>query len=358
MRLIPWARSVMRNRHAAVPRPSWCTYLVTYRCNARCQMCDSWRIAPGHELTPLEVAAVFGEIGHLDVVRDHRRRAVPPPRSHPNRRGHSQHTAAPHIIHISTNGSFPDRIVDFVNSCSRPNRLRFMISFDGLPEEHDRNRGRAVPFSQAFESVRRLAELRTSHGIEVSANHTIITPQSLADAPGLRSKLAELGVEVHTVVAYSDSAMYGQERHGHSAEDLIVPTGYPLHPALADCDIVGFVERELRDVRKLRNPLLRWGKRYYLRGLLVRLRNETPARPNPRCVALRSHIRLLPDGRVPICQFNTNTVGDLRTQPFHDVWYNGTSSGARKWVDRCPGCWAECEVIPSAIYTADILRNW
>ena len=29
---------------------------------------------------------------------------------------------------------------------------------------------------------------------------------------------------------------------------------------------------------------------------------------------------------------------------------------SRGWVDRCPGCWAECEVVPNAIYTGDVLR--
>ena len=33
-----------------------------------------------------------------------------------------------------------------------------------------------------------------------------------------------------------------------------------------------------------------------------------------------------------------------------------TSAAAREWVDRCPGCWAECEVLPNAIYSGDLLR--
>jgi pyruvate-formate lyase-activating enzyme len=53
----------------AVPRPGWCTYLVTYRCNARCGMCDSWRMKPGTELAPSDVARVFERIGALDIVR-------------------------------------------------------------------------------------------------------------------------------------------------------------------------------------------------------------------------------------------------------------------------------------------------
>ena len=69
MRLARLALTVLRNRLGAVPRPSWCTYLVTYRCNARCQMCDSWQMRPGPELTPAQGALVFRRLGRLDVVR-------------------------------------------------------------------------------------------------------------------------------------------------------------------------------------------------------------------------------------------------------------------------------------------------
>jgi MoaA/NifB/PqqE/SkfB family radical SAM enzyme len=172
----------------------------------------------------------------------------------------------------------------------------------------------------------------------------------------IRRALAPLGVEVHSVLAYADSAMYGRKLRGKRAEHLVVPDGYPLHPALEGADVEGFVERELAATEQMRSPRDRIGKRYYLRGLASRLRRDTDAEPRPRCVALRSHIRVLPDGRVPVCQFNTETIGNLRTQSFDDVWHANEAYRQRRWVDACPGCWAECEVIPSAVYTGDILR--
>jgi hypothetical protein len=29
----------------------------------------------------------------------------------------------------------------------------------------------------------------------------------------------------------------------------------------------------------------------------------------------------------------------------------------REWVDACSGCWAECEVMPNAIYSGDIIKE-
>jgi MoaA/NifB/PqqE/SkfB family radical SAM enzyme len=356
MRPFSWLKSVALNRWSGVPKPSWCTYIVTYRCNARCKMCDSWRMKPGDEMAPDAVADVFRKLGRLDVVR--LTGGEPFLRQDLLQVAEAvQKASRPGVLHITTNGSWPLRVFDFVTRFSKPRRLRIMVSFDGLELEHDANRGKVVPFAKAIETVRGLTQLRAAYGVQVSANHTVISPQSLEDNAGLRQVLGELGVEVHSVLAYADSAMYGAKLRGDKAEHLIVPTGYPLHPKLDGADVVGFVERELQDVGSYRSRLLRVGKRYYLKGLLSRLRGEANPKPRPRCVALRSHIRLLPDGSVPVCQFNTQTVGNLQTDSFAAVWNNGHSAGARDWVDRCPGCWAECEVVPNALYSADILRS-
>ena len=277
MRPLSLALSILKNRTGGVPRPSWCTYLVCYRCNARCQMCDSWRVKPGEEMTPAEVERVFRSIGRLDVVRltggEPFLREDMLDLAEAVLRG-----SRPLVVHVTTNGSFPERIVDFVERFSRPALLRFMVSFDGLEAEHDRNRGQEVTFAVAMEAVRRLVELRGRVGLEVSANHTVITPRSLEDNEELRRRLGELKVDVHSVLAYADSAMYGAKLRGTKAEHLIVPSGYPLHPALAGADVLGFVDRELARVGEFGSGMLRWGKRYYLRGLRARRDHTTEAR--------------------------------------------------------------------------------
>lgn len=309
------------------------------------------------ELTPGEVAAVFRKIGKLDVVRI----SGGEPFLRDDLLEISEailRAARPFAIHITTNGSLPERVVELVRRFSSPAVLRFMVSFDGLAEEHDRNRGKRVTFARALDTVRRLAPLRRRYGLEISANHTVISPRSLADNAALREQIGRHGVEVHSVLAYADSAMYGADLRNTRAEHLVVPQGYPLHPDLAGADVVGFVRDELARANHYRDPMLRCGKRYYLSGLLARLRGEPGATVRPRCVALRSHIRLLPDGSVPICQFNTEQIGNLRHASFEQVWHNPDAQSARRWVDACPGCWAECEVLPNAIYSGDLLRFW
>ncbi|MFH1746317.1 MAG: radical SAM protein [Planctomycetota bacterium] len=361
MRVAQLAKSVLYNRLGAVPRPAWCTYVVTFRCNARCGMCDSWKLPAGRELTSSEVATVFGKLGRLDVVR--LTGGEPFLRTDLLELAESVLSVSqPAVLHITTNGSQPDRVEKLIEACQTPRRLRFMVSFDGLAEEHDHNRGRQATFERALATVRCLVDFRRRLGLEVSVNHTVISEKSLEDNAALREIMGKLSVEVHSVLAYEDSSLYGTAHHGRRAEHLIALVGYPLHPDLRSADVTGFVKRELRQNRRCRDTLLRWGKKYYLHGLLERLAGSGNGRPRatckPRCVALRSHVRLLPDGSVPICLFNTETVGNLRTDSWEALWHGTSTRAARRWVDACPGCWAECEVMPNALYSGDLLRPW
>jgi MoaA/NifB/PqqE/SkfB family radical SAM enzyme len=351
-RLVDFAVAVAKNRTGGVPRPSWCTYLVTYRCNARCGMCDSWRMKPGVEMSMEDVSRVFGKLGRLDVVRL--------TGGEPLLRGDLGELAAvidaasrPLVLHLTTNGSLPDAAERFVTGVRRPRRLAVMVSLDGHRATHDASRGRDVTYDVALETVRRLARLRRRLGLDLAVNYTAISAASLDDAPRVREELDALGVDMQVVLAYAASATYAIKLRGKRAEHLVPEIGYPLHPDLAPADATGFVEDELARARRL-SPLRRLGKEYYLRGLLARLRGEGVR--GPRCVALRSHVRISPDGSVPVCQFNGETIGNLVTDGVDEVLGGAHARASRAWVDACPGCWAECEVMPSAIYTGDLLR--
>ncbi len=348
MRAARFALSVLKNRAGAVPRPSWATWLVTYRCNARCRMCDSWQLEPGEEMSAENARRVFREIGPLDVLR--MTGGEPFLRQDLGELARAAlEESRPRVVHVTTNGSFPKRVEAFAQAFQAPERLLFLVSFDGMSEVHDRNRGPKVSFALALETVHRLR----AQNIKVAANHTVIDSQSMADGAALRAELARCNVGVQSVLAYAGSSMYSARLQGKRADALISSAGFPLLPEVQRAEAIDFVKAELLRARELPFPE-RMGKRYYLRGLLARLERDERPRPKPRCVALRSHLRLLPDGRVPVCQFNTETVGDLATQPFEEVWRGARSKSARAWVDACPGCWAECEVIPNAVYSADL----
>lgn len=353
MRWLRWLTSVRRNRRGDVPRPSWLTYLVTYRCNARCGMCDSWKLDPGRELSVEEVDGLFRQLKRLDVVRfsggePFLRKDLP------DLAGVAMRRLRPAGVAISTNGSFPDRVLSLARGFAAPKRLWIQVSLDGLPATHDANRGAGATFEKAMATLHGLTELRDS-GVTVSVNHTVISDESMDESRELQARLDEIDVPMHTVLAYEDSAMYGQDRNGSAAGDLL-GAAYPLHPAIDRGKARRFAAEELERAEVLKDRGLRRAKRYYLTGLLNRLGEPPRAFPDPRCVALRSHLRLLPDGSVPVCQFNTNRVGNAVDEGFERLWHGESCRKWRRWVDACDGCWAECEVLPSAIYTGDLLR--
>ncbi len=360
LRAFRFLSSVMKNRAGGVPRPSWCTYVVTYRCNALCKMCDSWQMPRGEEMTPRQTGALFRDIGPLDVVRltggePFLRRDLLTIAENVMR------ASNPLTLHVTTNGSKVEETLRFAGEFSRPKRLHVMVSFDGLEEVHDANRGPAVTFDKAIETVRGLAEIRASRKIGLSVNHTVISEESMADGDALRELFAVMNVDLQSVLAYADSALYGADRAGACADDLISDSSYPLREELRDADTVRFVEKETARCEQIQQRLLRCGKSYYWNGLRQRIAPSAGGNGTirkPRCVALRSHVRVLPNGDAPVCQFNGEVVGNLLRDSFRDVWHGERATALRKWVDGCPGCWAECEVIPNAIYSGDIIRGY
>ena len=61
------AVSDVRRRRTGLPR--MLTYTVTFTCNARCVMCDSWRKDSAGDLSLAEVESIFKQLPQMDAVR-------------------------------------------------------------------------------------------------------------------------------------------------------------------------------------------------------------------------------------------------------------------------------------------------
>ena len=67
-RYLSFPRSVLRARLRRTDQPRLLTYIVTFTCNARCVMCDSWQ-KPSHDLSIEEIEGIFRQLPQLDAVR-------------------------------------------------------------------------------------------------------------------------------------------------------------------------------------------------------------------------------------------------------------------------------------------------
>lgn len=351
-RLPSLLRDVVGNRSGARLLPRFLTYTVTYTCNARCIMCDSWKIPSPNDLTLAELEGVFRQLPRMDAVR--LTGGEPFVRKDLLDIAHLvQDVLKPAFLHITTNGFLTDRILKFVEERRRDVPLAVLVSIDGLKEKHNHVRGRDTAWDSAIKTVRELAARRRSHRLTVAVNQTIVDAEGADHFKLLREELRPLGVHNQMVMAYDVSATYSTER------DIdVAPTQMGSFSTFGDFSeerlraLFAAVEESLEDLPAAE----RLAKRYYLRGIASRLlRGE--GSPNPGCVALNSHMRLFPNGDIPTCQFNSKVVGNLRKNTFREVWFGERAGEQRDWVKKCPGCWAECEVLPSAIYSGDLLRE-
>jgi len=349
---VSWLHSVIRARRGYADQPRFLTYLVTFRCNARCVMCDSWRKAPVQELSLPAIEQIFRQLPRLDAVRLSG--------GEPFLRRDLREIAdlatehlRPRLLHITSNGFLTEQIVRFCETRNRALPLMLLLSLDGVGEKHDTVRGIPGAWEKAMRTLHALTTRRKELNLRLAVNQTIVDAEGCAQYRALREVLTPLAVPHHVVIAYDQSATYSTTETSEMAPHLAgaFPTFGELPPEQLQALFADFAA----DVNRYA-PLERLAKHYYYRGIRNRLFHHRDI-PNPPCVALSSHLRLYPNGDVPVCQFNSTRLGNLAEQPFAELWHSERARTLRAWIARCPGCWAECEVLPNAIYSGDILRE-
>lgn len=351
MRALSFLRAVWRNRRGQDDRPRFLTHTVTFGCNARCQMCDSWKLPTKGDLSLAEIEAIYRQLPRLDGVRL--------TGGEPTVRKDLDAILAlavehldPLFVHVTTNGFLTDRVVRLAEERDRRVPLDLLVSIDGYGEKHDRVRGVGQSWRRAMETVRELAPRRRELNLRLAINQTIVDPEGIEHYRRLRDELAALDVRNQVVLAYDASATYSTERDREIEQSADSFETYGTFEREDLERLVGDLEADLASYDRLS----RVAKRYYLDGLRARLLGSGRG-PNPPCVALNAHLRIFPNGDVPTCQFNSKIVGNLRATPFDELWRSARTREQRAWVRRCSGCWAECEVLPSAIYTGDLVTR-
>jgi Fe-coproporphyrin III synthase len=343
---------IVRNRRHAVNVPRYLTYIVTWTCNARCIMCDCWKKDSPDDLSIGEIEGLYRQLPKMDAVR----LTGGEPFVRKDFGEIASLTEAflkPSFLHVTTNGFLTDRIVKFCETRKRTTPLRLLVSMDGLEDKHNHVRGRTSAWATTSATVQALAPRQKELNIHLSVNQTIVDAEGMEQYRQLRNFLRPLGVQVNVVMAYDASATYSLKHDTTVAESQI-----GQFTTFGDFEVsrIGeFVDEIEEDLQNL--PWAdRVAKRYYWKGVRGRVLHQGKS-PNPSCVALNSHMRLYPNGDIPVCQFNARRVGNIRRQTFKEVWFGEEIDSEREWVRKCPGCWAECEVLPNAVYTGDLVLN-
>lgn len=340
--------SVIRNRISPSQTPYFCTYSVTWRCNASCKMCSIWQKEDVSEMRIAEIEKTFRAIpsitgvritGGEPFLRDDLSAIV-------DCINKNTRSAA---IFITTNGILTDKVVSFFEDV-RYKTIRLKISLNGYGKTNDEVMGQAGAFQKTVATIERLKSVQCKYGFYLGINHTIFNRASYEDSRRIRLLCKNYGLSYMPCFAYGEVPLYTGRIHADRIKD-------PMTERFGS-----FGKEELNEILHDLIPAAdsidsRWEKifkKYYLNGLYKRLVLGKYA-PGSRCVVLKNHIRILPDGSVPVCLYNSNIVGNIVHEDFSGLWHGVKISEMRNWVNNCKGCWQQCDIFPNLVWSGDII---
>lgn len=280
---------------------------VTYRCNSRCVMCNTWQYPSKreeeikakdlHTLPQMVRLNITGgepflkedldEI--LDVVKTKAKRVV-----------------------ISSNGFLTKRILEVMG---RHKDVGIRISFDGIGETHDRIRGVERAHTRALETLKGLKEI----GIKDLGIAVTISDQNAHDLVKLYKLSSENCVELATAILHN---------------------AYYFHK---EDNIIGDKPRVETETKKLMREYLKsshpkdWFRGYFTNGLIEHMKGKPR---ELKCTMATDSFFVDPHGYVRPCNVMDFPFGNIKETPFDEIWRSPEAGEARKRVNACTqDCW-------------------
>ncbi|MCA9400119.1 MAG: radical SAM protein [Candidatus Omnitrophica bacterium] len=330
--------------------PFFATFMVSWRCNAKCIMCDVWKKQSDGEMSTETIINMFKQLKHVKILR----LTGGEPFLHTGMKDIVNALYAKtniKIIHVTSNGFLTDRIVEFVEGIKHPN-VHIKISLNGVGENYNRIMGIPGAYDKVMKTVKSLVDLKDRYPVVFGINQTITDKEAYEDSKILRKMCLEYDIPYLPVIAYEPVALYDQNAAMEKSKAQVSKITFKPFGTFSDNELRDILQDFQKETHKIKNPIERTVKHYYLKGLTNRI-IQKKSKPHPKCVALRRHIRIMPTGDVITCLHNTTRVGNLQHESFRNIWSKPETTKMRVWVDRCSGCWAECETIPSASFSLD-----
>jgi MoaA/NifB/PqqE/SkfB family radical SAM enzyme len=301
--------------------------VLTYRCNARCRMCNTWAhpSRASEEISLDTLAKLPDGIGRLNITGGEptlRRDLV-----------EVVDVLAPKArrLEISTNGSFPERLA----SVARHNRaLTIRISIEGMAETNDAIRGIDGGFDKAMASFHALREA----GVRDLGFAMTMQDDNAHDVLNVYKLASRLHAELATAVPHNG---YYFHKEDNSIRD--VPK--------VQAAIASLIDAFLRS----RHPK-EWGRAYLNRGLVDYV---SGASRRLECTAGTDIFFLDPYGEVYPCNALCESMGNLNMQFFEDIWAGERASLVRETVAHCSHrCWMTGTAVPAMRHHLPSVAWW
>ena len=283
--------------------------ILTYRCNAKCNMCDVWQ----HPTMPSE------EIG-LDVIEKL------PYTFFTNITGGEPFIRQdlPEIVDllrkkstrivISTNGYFTDKIISL---CKKYPDLGIRISIEGLPKANDEIRGIPDGFDRG---LRTLLELR-SMGIKDIGFGMTVQGLNCLDIVPLYLLAQGLGYEFATATLHNSHYFHKWDNAINNKEEVVAE-----------------FEKLIKLLLKSKK-VKEWFRAYFNYGLINYIKGNQ--RPLP-CEMGQNGFFVDPWGDVLACngRDEKQPMGNLREKTWDEIWNSKRAEEVKQRVTNCKkNCW-------------------
>ncbi|MCK4539377.1 MAG: radical SAM protein [Candidatus Krumholzibacteria bacterium] len=301
-----------------------CAIITTYRCNARCQMCNAWQnpSKPSEEFDPEILNKIPAGMQRLNITG-----GEPMLRKDIHRIVEILDTKSDRL-EISTNGFFHDRIIGIAEDFSD---ITIRVSVEGLPELNDKLRGIDNGFDHALRTILRLKKM----GIKDIGFAMTISGDNCRDLLDIYTMVASMGVEFANAVVHNSFYFFKEDNKiGNISEVEQVMTE--------------FIEALLSSPRgSFKKRMKDWFRAYLNVGLLRHVQGRQ--RPIP-CNAATDTFFVDPWGQVLACNGSPAPMimGDLKTQSFDEIWNGEQAKKIREMVRTCKqGCWMTGTAVPA-----------
>lgn len=300
-----------------------CAIFPTFRCNAKCGMCDIWKhpTKVSEEFSPDLLDRLPARLDRINISG-----GEPTLRSDLDLIVEKLQPRTSHL-ELSTNGYFPERLEALARKYPG---LIFRVSIEGLPETNDRLRGLQNGFDRALRSVLRL--MRAGAG-NVGFAMTI-SGDNHRDLLDVYQLSASMGLQLANAVVHNS---FYFRKEDNSIGD----------PAAVEETMKEFIRTLLRSRRRGAARIKDWFRAYINLGLLGHVQGS----PRPlACTAGTDAFFIDPAGRVLACNGSASpmVMGDLHRQTFQEIWTGPDASEARRQVACCKRqCWMTGTAVPA-----------
>ena len=285
--------------------------ITTYRCNARCNMCNIWQHpTQSHEELGIEFYESLPNGLRINITG-----GEPMLRKDIDAIFESLYKKSA-LLELSTNGFYTEKIVALANKYPK---ILIRVSLEGLPTMNDSKRGTVNGFDHALRTMLELKKTKCKNiGFSV-----VISPDNYKDLLSLYELCVALDVELGNSVVHNSWYFH--------KDDNVITSEEALHQHEL------FVKAMLTSKRRgLKNRLKDYGRAYFNKSIHLRLKGDT-SDYSPPCGALTHFFFIDPFGNVTPCNGSDKAwiIGNIRENALEDILNSDRAKEVAQMVKNC-----------------------